>query len=106
MSSNWRNLTSGLLDQCVKAFGVTATYSPLTGDDYEVDGVFDRPFLKIEAGQDNSHLSSAPSFGVNESDMENTPVEGDEVTIEGTVYKVFEVQPDKQGHIKLLLHEA
>jgi len=106
MSSNWRNLTSTLLDQVVKTMGVTATYSPQTGDDYEVDGIFDRPFEQIEAGQDNSHESTAPTFGVNEADMEATPEEGDSLTIDGDEFTVFKVQPDGQGHYTLLLHEA
>ena len=103
--SNWKNLTSRLLTNCVNAFGTEATYSPKEGDDFDIEGIFDRPNLNIELGQDNSHQSSAPTFGVKLSDMETDPVDGDSLTIDGKTFTVFEVQKDGQGHAKLLLHE-
>lgn len=104
--SNWKNLTSGLLSRCVDTFGQTATYIPKGGEpEFEVDGIFDRPFLNVEIGQDNSHQSTAPTFGVKALDMETDPQDGDQIIIDGITFNVFEVQEDGQGHIKLLLHE-
>jgi hypothetical protein len=104
--SNWKNLTSKLLDGCMKAFGTTATYAQSGEDEFDVVGVFDRTFEKVNLGQNEALDSEVISFGCKILDLDVTPKIGDELTIEDEEFQIREIQKDGQGHVKFLLSEV
>lgn len=106
--------------------GGNETYSPdgqplrQAGTPYAVTGVFDEQFLEVtpggggpfsatdamDLGAPGGISEAMPVYGVQLSAMLTTPVQGDQVIINGTTYAVREVRPDGHGWAKLLLNLA
>lgn len=91
----------GLNIACVKAFGTPVTYQPESADAFTVKGILDK---KTEEAQ-YAHGVYLRLF-VNTADFPQPPAQGDEVTVNGSTYKVFEVLLDVAGGAYLKLREA
>lgn len=82
-------------------FAKTATYTPAVGDAKPIPVVFDAPF-SLTSVQGIEYQSDKPAATCKTSDVSSAG-EGDTLTIDGTVYKIAEVQPDGTGLSRLIL---
>lgn len=91
--SNW-NALMGLANAASQlAFGTTVSYLPLaSGDAFAIVGIPDRT-----SDEEMQASGVYLRLFVNQADFPNPPVQGDEVTVDGAVYKVFEVRVDSGG---------
>jgi len=102
---NWEDATKRALGTALNTFGKSATYTPAVGAASTITGVFDRGYRAIEFnGVETS--SFAITFAIKLEDLSANPVSGDQVTIDGTTYKIIESQEDGQGGAILILHET
>jgi hypothetical protein len=88
-------------EACLRVFGREVTYLPEAGGQAAVRAVF-QPAREPE---DASPGVYAVLF-VRLSDLPVAPVRGDEVEIEGTRYKVFDIEADAEGAAVLRLRKA
>jgi hypothetical protein len=86
---------------CVKVFGTLVTYQPESGDAFTVRGILDKRTEEAQYAQ-GVYLR----LFVNTADFPQPPAQGDEVIVNGTAYKVFEVSLDVAGGANLKLREA
>lgn len=86
--------------------GGPVRYAPSAGAPVDVRGVFDAVYVKADAGQAGV-MSSGPAVFLRLEDLPTDP-EDDEatITVEGSTYRVREVQRDGQGGVLLLLHRT
>ena len=88
-----------------KLLGSAVTYTPGGGAPQQVRGVFESAYARADAG--NPGISTAvPAFFARVSELASNPMVDLEalVTVDGTVYRIREVQPDGLGGVVLLLH--
>ena len=92
---------SGLANAAIlAAFGQPVSYQPGAGDAFTVTGIFDKTTNEERhAGDVYAHLF------VNLSDFAVPPDRGDEVTVDGALYTVFDVVNDSAGGCLLSLRE-
>ena len=80
------------------AFGREVTYSPQSGEPLNVRAI-------VQAGRRSEE--SAPGTYVllflRLADLPKPPERGDEAQIDGATYKVFEIEADGEGGVKLAL---
>ena len=85
---------------CRDVFGTAVIYQPAAGDSIAVTGILETG-VRLE--------ESAPGSGtyailfLRSADLPAPPERGDQVDIAGTVYKVFEVEADAGGGVKLAM---
>ncbi|MBF0116452.1 MAG: hypothetical protein HQM04_15600 [Magnetococcales bacterium] len=103
--SRWDAL-SGLVNRsCLATFGVPVTYRPalrnqpdLAEQPFAITGIFTEKNLNITlmgAGANGlDAIVPQPTLEVRLSDLGFLPMVGDEVTVDGPLYQVVEVQPD------------
>jgi hypothetical protein len=90
---------AGLLNAaCLGAFGRAVLYQPAAGAPVTVTGIVD-PGSRLE---DSAPGTYAVLF-IRRADLPQPPERGDEVEIDGATYKVFEVEADAAGGVKLAL---
>jgi hypothetical protein len=95
---SWDAAIGSLNAACLSAFGRQVTYQPAGGAPVTITGIVDSG-SRLE---ENSPGVYAALF-VRLADLPQPPVCGDEVEIEGTAYKVFEVEADAAGGARLAL---
>jgi hypothetical protein len=88
-------------EACLRVFGREVTYLPEAGGQASVRAVF-QPAREAE---DASPGVYAVLF-IRLADLPAAPVRGDEVEIEGTRYKVFDIEADAEGAAVLRLRKA
>lgn len=90
------------MDAAIKAaFGVSATYKPKPlGDTFSITGVRIGP-----VAQEETAIAGRIGFWVLLSDFTLAPKKGDQVTIGGKLYTVFEINADLEGGAMLALEE-
>lgn len=90
-------------------FGVWAAYSQNQGRELAINGVFDRSFLAIDAG-DGTVTGASVTFTCRSEDLSRLaygrPRQGDRLTIEGERWHVVEPQADGTGMVTLILQKA
>lgn len=90
------------LDQaCLRVFGNDVTYLPQAGGQTTVRGVFE----STREPEDASPGVYAVLF-VRLADLPAAPLRGDEVEIDGTTYKVFEIEADTSGSAILRMRQV
>lgn len=104
--SSWNDMVEGMNEAVTEVFGETVTYSPIVGDDVEIQGVFDANYLEIDPETGAAIQSTNPMLGINSADLDAEPTNGDQVTVRSVLYNVIEWQPDSEGHGKLVLKKA
>lgn len=85
--------------------GDAVTYTPGEGAAVEVSGIFDLLYQHVDLGQAGVS-SSGPAVFILLSDLDPLDPETDEdarITVEGSTYKITEVQKDGKGGVRLLL---
>lgn len=94
-------------------FAEAVTYAPLVSapqrEPFATRGTFDRDheviFEEIAKSENNApgHSTFAPVLGVRLAELDLEPKQGDEVTIRGIVYRVWDVHGDGDGWADLIL---
>ena len=86
-------------------FGTTSKIvSNSTGEEVEVNGIFDSQYLNLDLGA-GSVTTSDLQFMCRTSDVQNF-TQGDTVEIAGTTYEISDVQADGTGITVLKLHRV
>ncbi len=83
---------------CLDMFGRQVTYRPAAGAPVAITGILDTG-VRLEESSPGTY---AVLF-LRTSDLPSAPERGDEVEIDGETYKVFEVEADAGGGVKLAL---
>lgn len=94
-----------LADRAVlEHLGGPVIYEPFDGDAVEVTGVFDEAYVRADVG--HAGISgSGPAVFFRLSDLPSDPeVDDPTIIVNGSRYRVREVEPDGQGGVHLLLH--
>lgn len=73
-------------------------YNPLTGADYEIDGVLELPDAEQEG-----ESPEAMRFLTRLSSFAAAPAKGDRLTVEGVEYRVLVIHPEGEGSVRLVL---
>ena len=86
---------------CIKTFGSQVTYQPAASASFAVNGV-----LQKDTDEERHQDGVYARLFINLSDFAAQPEQGDEVTVEGKTYKVFEVLFDPTLGAWLALRET
>ncbi|MBF0115663.1 MAG: hypothetical protein HQM04_11570 [Magnetococcales bacterium] len=112
--SRWDTL-SGLANRsCLATFGTPVAYRPalrnqpdLAEQSFPITGIFTEKNLSVTLmGAGANGLDAVvpqPTLEIRLSDLGFLPMTGDEVTVDGLLYQVVEVQPDGRGMALLRL---
>lgn len=95
---SWDAAAGALNAACIAAFGREVTYRPGAGAPVVITGI-------LETGarlEDNAPGTYALLF-IRAADLAAPPERGDEVEVAGASYKVFEIEADAAGGVKLAL---
>ncbi len=92
---------SALNSACLKTFGSPVTYQPAASASFAVNGV-----LQKDTDEERHQDGVYARLFVNIADFAAQPEQGDEVTVDGKTYKVFEVLSDPTRGAWLALREA
>jgi hypothetical protein len=87
--------------------GGTVTYSPGSGSDVEVVGIFDAAYVRVDAA-DAGIASTGPAVFLTLEDLPSNPVVDLNATVivDGVEYTPHERRPDGLGGVYLLLHKV
>jgi hypothetical protein len=95
------NLQTGLANAAVMAaFGQPVSYQQQAGDSFTVAGILDK-----RTDEERHPDTVYARLFVNLSDFSAPPDHGDEVTVDGALYTVFEVLNDPAGGCWLSIRE-
>lgn len=103
--SNWRNLTSNVMDQCLDTFGEEVIYTADGLSSIRITAIFDNEFQSVDPQSGAVVISTQPIIGVKDVQLPQPPQKGDRVQIRGVDYKIIDHQPDGQAGSRLLLHK-
>ena len=107
-----------VMGPCVTVFGEAVTYTPVVSapaaTPFTVRGIFDAEHQAVAPdyrGDGDQFAAMAvtsqgPVLAVRLADMPQAPLAGDSVAIAGTTYQVWDVVPDGQGKVDLMLRHA
>lgn len=99
--SDWASLTNALNTTVVGAFGREVVYTPRAGDAITIRAIFQ----STREPEENAPGVYAVLF-VRAGDLPQTPERGDEVTVDGRTYKVFDIEADTTGAAVLRLRQV
>ena len=104
----WDLLLKGLNKTCVDVFGESegVMYVYREGSQVKIQAIFDKNFMSVDPDTGATIITTTPMISIVESSLNREPLEGDQVIIKGTTYRVMEPQRDSEGMIKLVLHEV
>ena len=92
---------------CKDTFGQTVEYRPLSGDAVSITAIFDRVWTEVDPTSGVAFSTNDPTLGVDLSDLDAAPQQGDSVLINGSdIYGVTDVQEDGQGWAVLHLQRT
>lgn len=101
----WHELTERVAATVVNTFKTTATYDPVTGSNFSINGVFDAAHTEL-AILDGAEVQSVfPAFFVANADLPATPIAGDRITVNSVLYRVAERRPDGEAGTLLVLNK-
>ena len=92
---------AALNQACIKTFGSPVTYQPAASTPFAVNGV-----LQKDTDEERHQDGVYARLFINLSDFATPPVQGDEATVDGKTYKVFEVLSDPTLGAWLALRES
>jgi hypothetical protein len=99
--SDWGSLTNALNISVLGAFGREVVYMPQAGDTVTVRAIFE----STRETEENAPGVYAVLF-VRAGDLPQPPERGDEVTVDGVTYKVFDIEADTTGAVVLRLRQV
>jgi hypothetical protein len=97
--ADWASLVNGLNEQVLSTFGQQVTYTPQAGSSFALTGILDRGARPEDAAPGVYAL-----LFVRAAAFAQPPARGDEVTVDGSVYKVVDLEADAEGGLRLVLH--
>lgn len=100
----FQKMTNNVMENCVRVFGETVSFKPKNGSSFFVRGIFDNESELIDPATGAVVISNQPLVGFKNSDLNQRPNVGDEVTIRNLVYLVVETMEDGQAGTRLRLH--
>jgi hypothetical protein len=95
---SWSTATGALNAACLATFGRGVTYYPSVGDAVTITGIVDTG-ARLEESAPGTYVV----LFIRLVDLPHPPARADEVEIDGATYKVFEVEADAAGGVKLAL---
>lgn len=102
---DWQDKTDNVMRICRDTFTSVILYTPKLLAQRELKGIFDEAYILVEI-LDGAPVSSVrPRLGLRLLDLDFYPQNFDDVTINGTDYKVVDVQPDGEAGIQLMLQK-
>ena len=99
--ADWGSLTNALNTTVLGAFGRDVVYTPQAGDSITIRGIFE----STHEPEETAPGVYAVLF-VRAGDLSQPPERGDEVTVDGVTYKVFDIEADTTGAVVLRLRQA
>ena len=100
----WSDFAHSVLEACVTTFGRDVTYRSTQGSQ-SLKGIFDAAHQIISLQDGLEYSTIKPTLGIRLSDLEASPIQGDEVVIESIRHQVVDIQPDGQGGALLILQK-
>ena len=97
---DWTSLTDALNGIVTDTFGREVLYVPKAGDSRTVKIIFET----IPQQEQNSPGIFALVF-LRLADLATPPERGDQISIDSVAYKVFEIEADEVGGVRLGLHK-
>jgi hypothetical protein len=97
--ADWASLANKLSEQVLAAFGRAVTYTPQAGSSFALTGILDRG-----ARPENAAPGTYALLFVRAAAFVQPPARGDEVTVDGSIYKVVDLEADAEGGLRLVLH--
>ncbi len=104
--SNWQNLTSQVIDQCLGTFGEEVIYSGENLTPIRITAIFDNEFQQVDPDTGAVVISTQPMIGIKDNQLPQPPSKGDRVIIRDVEYKIIDHRQDGQGSSKLLLNKV
>lgn len=98
---SFKTLEQAVVGTTNEVFGQEIVYTPTVGDPVTIKGVFSNSWVQIE-----NFLSLQPVLRIKLTDLEASPLKGDEVSIEEVDYRVNESRLDGFGGTTLILQKA
>ena len=95
---SWDATMGALNAACLSVFGRQVLYRPAAGDPIAVTGILETG-VRLEAHAPGTYAL----LFLRLADLPQPPEPSDEVEIDGAIYKVFEVEADAAGGVKLAL---
>jgi len=99
--SDWASLTNALNTSVLGAFGREVVYTPQAGDPVTIRAIFE----STREAEENAPGVYAVLF-VRAGDLPQPPERGDEATVGGVTYKVFDIEADTTGAVALRLRQV
>lgn len=99
--ASWNSLLGGLNSAVVGAFGREVVYTPQGGQQVTIRAIFEA----THEAEENAPGVYAVLF-VNAADLPVAPQRGDEVIVDRTTYKLFDIEADQGGGLILRLRQA
>jgi len=96
---SWASAADKLTAVCLAAFGRTVTYTPQAGSSFALTGILDSG-----ARPENAAPGVYALLFVRAAAFVEPPARGDEVTVDGAIYKVVDLEADAEGGLRLVLH--
>lgn len=103
---SWSDLTNGVMNAAVSAFGETVVYTPSGGSPFSISGIFKSQYLEVDFSTGEEILSETPNLGVKNSDFASPPAQGDTLVVNDTTYTVHTVHKDGEAGSTILLYEG
>ncbi|MBF0437448.1 MAG: hypothetical protein HQL77_19085 [Magnetococcales bacterium] len=111
--SRWNKLLTLMNRSCFATFSVPVVYTPslenrmeLGGTPINLVGIFDekREVVSLMGSDGMDAVIPRSVLEIRIADLGIEPMAGDDVTIDGMPYRVFEVQPNGDGLVILILN--
>ncbi len=99
--ADWSSLLNGLNSAAVGAFGREVVYVPQGGDQFTIRGIFEA----TRESEDAAPGVYAAVF-LRASALPVTPQRGDALVVDGTTYKLFDIEADHGGGLVLRLRQS
>lgn len=101
---SFKELTENALSICMDVFNEETLVSYSRGvDTYSIKGILETGFVEEDPNLERPVGSTKAVLTVQSSKMPIAPKKGDRVSVNSKNYRVFEVEPDTFGGIKLIL---
>ncbi len=97
---DWNSLLNGLNAECLGAFGREVFYIPQFGKQFSVRAVFE-----ATRGPEDAAPGIYAALFVRAGDFLVPPERGDEVIVDGTTYKLFDMEADQGSGVFLRLRQ-
>ncbi|MBI4905117.1 MAG: hypothetical protein HY820_15895 [Acidobacteria bacterium] len=99
--ADWTSLLGSLNSTAIGVFGREVSYVPSSGDAFTIRAI-------VETAKQTEEIAPGvyAAMFLRSVDLPKPPERGDEVSIDGTLYKVFDIEADGGGGIVLRLRQV